>query len=80
MVVVLTIAPLVAVTVMLPVSTAGGATLKLDVAWLAVMAGTSLSVAVTVKELVPCVVGVPVMPPVDVLRVKPAGKAPELME
>jgi hypothetical protein len=70
----------VAVTVTLPVSVVGGATTKPDCEEVAVCTGTELSVASTVKELVPSVVGVPAMPPVDEFRLRPAGRAPELME
>ncbi len=36
------------------------------------------SVAVTVKAKVPPVVGVPVMAPVPVFRLRPAGRAPDV--
>jgi hypothetical protein len=48
--------------------------LKLAVAVLAV--GVSESVTVTVKGVVPAVVGVPEIAPVAPLRVSPAGKLP----
>ena len=38
------------------------------------------STALAVKLNVPEVVGVPVIAPVDALRVRPAGREPELME
>ena len=78
MVTLLTIPPLVAVTVILPVSVVGGATVS-DSAWFVVTAGTSLSVTLTVKELDPVAMGVPVMAPVDALMLKPAGSTPAVI-
>jgi hypothetical protein len=39
-----------------------------------------LSVAVTVKEVGPGVVGIPLMSPVEAFMFKPAGRAPELTD
>ena len=46
----------------------------------AVCSGELLSVTSTVKLNAPDAFGVPVIAPVDVFRLRPAGSVPELME
>jgi hypothetical protein len=45
----------------------------------AVVAGEPESVTLTVKLEVPAVVGIPEIVPVDAVRVRPAGNAPEVI-
>jgi hypothetical protein len=57
-----------------------GATV-IDRAWVAVWAvGTEWSVTCTVKLEVPGAFGVPLIPPVDVLSVRPVGRAPDTID
>ncbi len=58
---------------------AGGATVKLFSDCVAVCSGDPLSATLIVKLKVPSAVGVPVIAPVDVFSVSPAGSVPELM-
>jgi hypothetical protein len=57
-----------------------GATAKLAIARVAVCAGAPLSVTFTVNDVVPAVLGIPVMAPVDGFKFNPAGNAPALIE
>jgi hypothetical protein len=60
---------------------ASGATaITIDIAADFVCTGEPLSFTVTVKLEVPVAVGVPEITPVDEARVKPAGRAPELID
>jgi hypothetical protein len=54
----------------------GGSTVKLSVCWM-VCDGAELSRSVNVCEVVPCVVGVPVIAPVAVSNERLAGSAGE---
>lgn len=72
--------PLVAVTVTKPVSPEAMTSIVLGVDKVAVCAGDPLSVAFTLNELFPTVVGAPEMAPVEELRVRPLGRVPEPIE
>ncbi len=74
MVVVFTIAPLVAVTVTTPFRTGAASTLRLSTC-VAVFA--ELSATFTVKPLTPTAVGVPVIAPLDPPMLNPGGNVPE---
>jgi hypothetical protein len=58
------------------VTESGGAETVIDKLVVAVLAGLLESVAVTVKLEVPKAVGVPVMAPLEALRLSPAGSEP----
>jgi hypothetical protein len=57
-----------------------GCTVKPVTAWVAVCAGELPSVTFTVKELVPAAEGTPVICPVEVLKLRPGGSEPLMME
>jgi hypothetical protein len=58
----------------------GGATVKLLTACVAVCGVASPSVTFTVNDVVPAVLGVPVIAPVEVFKFNPPGNAPALIE
>ena len=78
-VVVFTMDPLLAVMVTTPFKAGAGPTVRTSFCvWVA--CGDALSVAVRVKVFTLCMVGRPVMDPVDEFRERPAGRGPVPVE